>query len=226
MTAPTSAMALPNPASTTVTRLNRASHNSVMAVAPLPRAERAQLFIVAAVKVLDDLARQGCDDGCDEHRLGDDHGLGGVEKTPVAQGPCPRQQKIDGKAGNHGWQAHEGVHHSDEGAAPREPRDGRRRADRQADQHGEEHRKETDPKRHEDDLGQIAVKGHDQAKGFREGVACVLHGDGSQGGSVRQGLSGWVTCNRGVVGAPGFEPGVTGPKPVALPLGHAPAGFL
>ena len=26
----------------------------------------------------------------------------------------------------------------------------------------------------------------------------------------------------GVAGAPGFEPGITGPKPVALPLGHAP----
>ena len=25
-----------------------------------------------------------------------------------------------------------------------------------------------------------------------------------------------------VAGAPGFEPGITGPKPVALPLGHAP----
>ena len=26
-----------------------------------------------------------------------------------------------------------------------------------------------------------------------------------------------------MAGAPGFEPGITGPKPVALPLGHAPA---
>src|SRR4051794_31957204 len=26
-----------------------------------------------------------------------------------------------------------------------------------------------------------------------------------------------------VAGAPGFEPGITGPKPVALPLGHAPS---
>ncbi len=25
-----------------------------------------------------------------------------------------------------------------------------------------------------------------------------------------------------MAGAPGFEPGITGPKPVALPLGHAP----
>src|SRR5438552_1531521 len=25
-----------------------------------------------------------------------------------------------------------------------------------------------------------------------------------------------------LAGAPGFEPGITGPKPVALPLGHAP----
>jgi hypothetical protein len=28
-----------------------------------------------------------------------------------------------------------------------------------------------------------------------------------------------------VAGAPGFEPGITGPKPVALPLGHAPIRF-
>src|SRR6478752_7155134 len=27
-----------------------------------------------------------------------------------------------------------------------------------------------------------------------------------------------------MAGAPGFEPGITGPKPVALPLGHAPSG--
>jgi hypothetical protein len=25
-----------------------------------------------------------------------------------------------------------------------------------------------------------------------------------------------------VAGAPGFEPGITGPKPIALPLGYAP----
>src|SRR5205085_11208950 len=39
--------------------------------------------------------------------------------------------------------------------------------------------------------------------------------------------AGW-TCRCWVVGAgagaPGFEPGITGPKPVALPLGHAPSG--
>src|SRR5436305_2719827 len=39
--------------------------------------------------------------------------------------------------------------------------------------------------------------------------------------------AGW-TCRCWVVGAgagaPGFEPGITGPKPVALPLGHAPPG--
>ena len=29
---------------------------------------------------------------------------------------------------------------------------------------------------------------------------------------------------RGMAGAPGFEPGITGPKPVALPLGYAPSG--
>src|SRR5512147_1853175 len=29
-----------------------------------------------------------------------------------------------------------------------------------------------------------------------------------------------------VAGAPGFEPGITGSKPVALPLGHAPAGRI
>ena len=30
------------------------------------------------------------------------------------------------------------------------------------------------------------------------------------------------TCQSEVAGAPGFEPGITGPKPVALPLGYAP----
>ena len=29
-----------------------------------------------------------------------------------------------------------------------------------------------------------------------------------------------------VAGAPGFEPGITGPKPDALPLGHAPTDGL
>ena len=29
-----------------------------------------------------------------------------------------------------------------------------------------------------------------------------------------------------VAGAPGFEPGITRPKPVALPLGHAPSRFF
>jgi hypothetical protein len=53
--------------------------------------------------------------------------------------------------------------------------------------------------------------------------------------------SGWVlgqirphrptaTCSRSitksVAGAPGFEPGITRPKPVALPLGHAPSRFF
>src|SRR5487761_993952 len=31
-------------------------------------------------------------------------------------------------------------------------------------------------------------------------------------------------CQLKMAGAPGFEPGITGPKPVALPLGHAPSG--
>ena len=31
-----------------------------------------------------------------------------------------------------------------------------------------------------------------------------------------------VVVHRHEAGAPGFEPGITGPKPVALPLGHAP----
>ena len=31
-----------------------------------------------------------------------------------------------------------------------------------------------------------------------------------------------TNANKRVAGAPGFEPGITGPKPVALPLGHAP----
>ena len=31
-----------------------------------------------------------------------------------------------------------------------------------------------------------------------------------------------LTVRRHEAGAPGFEPGITGPKPVALPLGHAP----
>ena len=31
-----------------------------------------------------------------------------------------------------------------------------------------------------------------------------------------------VRIGHGTTGAPGFEPGITGPKPVALPLGHAP----
>src|SRR5262245_14664636 len=30
------------------------------------------------------------------------------------------------------------------------------------------------------------------------------------------------TRSEDLAGAPGFEPGITGPKPVALPLGHAP----
>ena len=32
-----------------------------------------------------------------------------------------------------------------------------------------------------------------------------------------------MAVDREVAGAPGFEPGITGPKPVALPLGHAPS---
>src|SRR6476620_2781315 len=31
-----------------------------------------------------------------------------------------------------------------------------------------------------------------------------------------------LSTSYSVAGAPGFEPGITGPKPVALPLGHAP----
>ena len=38
------------------------------------------------------------------------------------------------------------------------------------------------------------------------------HHDGAEA-RLRSGHRGW---------APGFEPGITGPKPVALPLGHAP----
>src|SRR5207237_6433089 len=37
-------------------------------------------------------------------------------------------------------------------------------------------------------------------------------------------LRGRRTCQERMAGAPGFEPGITGPKPVALPLGHAPSG--
>ena len=46
-----------------------------------------------------------------------------------------------------------------------------------------------------------------------------------------RGLTAFANCRRrkcaflsqrGLAGAPGFEPGITGPKPVALPLGHAP----
>ena len=35
-------------------------------------------------------------------------------------------------------------------------------------------------------------------------------------------VSGAVTVIDGMAGAPGFEPGIAGPKPAALPLGYAP----
>ena len=74
MTAPTSALARPKPASSAVSRLKRPSHSSVGMARQARGAERAQMVLVFGPEILHDLPRQRDDDRRDQHGLRDDHG--------------------------------------------------------------------------------------------------------------------------------------------------------
>ena len=70
--------------------------------------------------------------------------------------------------------------------------------------------------------GQRPAQQRAAAGGVQQLRQARLHARALAGGEDEAGER-WVISLKGETGAPGFEPGVAGPKPAALPLGHAPS---
>ena len=113
MMAPTSAAARPNPASSAVTRENRASQTSVTTRRGGPDIHRGQFVAIFDPQVFNGLARERGDYRSDQNGLRDHHGLRREQQTPVSERARTRQGQKNRQPHHHRRQAHHGIEHDD-----------------------------------------------------------------------------------------------------------------
>ncbi len=168
ITAPTSAIARPNPASSTVASEKRVSHSSVSAAREVLGAKRCQLLAVLAPGIGDDLPRQRRDDRRDQDRLGDDHRRRREQDAERAERPGARQQQIDDQPDDDRRQSHHRVQDDRQRLPAGEAADGDRGAERQPHAGRDERRREADAQRQLDDRQQLRVEMRDEGQRQRK----------------------------------------------------------
>jgi hypothetical protein len=140
-----------------------------------PGAQRAELLVVLLAEVAHGLQGQRRDDGRDQQPLGDDHGRRREQQAQHPQRPAAREHEVDDETDDHRRQAHEGVEEGGDHGPAGKAVDRDRRAQRQAEEGRQPHRRQADAQRKPHDLDQIRVAGGDQAKRRRQGLAEVVH---------------------------------------------------
>jgi hypothetical protein len=139
------------------------------------RAERAQLLLVFAPGVFEDLPRERRDDRRHEHGLRDHHRSGREKNTELAERPRARKQEIDEEPDHDGGQPHQGIEENDERVASGKPLDRERRAQRQPDERGDQHRSQAHLHAQRDDVDELGIETPDHAHGFRKRAAYIVH---------------------------------------------------
>ena len=142
ITAPTSALARPKPASSTVSRAKRPSQSRVGTARHGPGAEGAELLGVLLPQRLQHLPRQRGEDRRDQHRLRDHHRGRREQQTEPPERPGARQQQVDQQPRHHRRQAHQRVQRHHHAAPAGKARHRQQRPERQPDQGGDRHRRQ------------------------------------------------------------------------------------
>jgi hypothetical protein len=138
-------------------------------------AERTQLFAVLGPFVGHHLARQRGDDGRDQDGLGADHRRRRKQQPEAAERTGARQQQVDQQADHHRRQAHQAVEQHHQQPASGKAADRQQRADRHADDAGDQSRTEADAQAEPDDAGQFGVGTRHQLPGREEGIPQCRH---------------------------------------------------
>ena len=133
MTAPTSALARPKPASSAVSRLKRPSHSSVGMARQVEEPSERRWSSYSAQRSSTTCRVSETTIGVTSKACAITIAVGGKEQAERAERAGARQEQIDGEPGDDRRQPHQGVEEHDHRGAAGKAQQGQRGAERQAD---------------------------------------------------------------------------------------------